>query len=372
MCGVSGLGEPPDDLDRELMQLEAGLAKPAKFHEPSAAERADVAVQPASRRTARKARRMRGSPARPVRPTHAWRSAALPLRRRRRGAQLATVLIVVTILAAAGYGFSKLAQRQHIGVPTPLPSWSALAGGLPSPTAADPFLGTPAHSYADGAAGIVIPASQPASSYSAVQVTAAYQTTKHMLVAAFLNGPTLAGGAPDAFASLLIPQQRAYFVDGLHRTGLDAHGNQNSTRTWVASFARGTRLVGDVIKVHGSMRAAASTSNGTPVLQVHADYLFVYPVERPGQPSTLMRIVDRDVVDVDFGPYGGPGTALQPWWQVVADNHAGARCDVNDGFVHPQFPNGPPDKVTPKGTPVNPYDQRTPAPSGGCTAITGT
>ena len=51
---------------------------------------------------------------------------------------------------------------------------------------------------------------------------------------------------------------------------------------------------------------------------------------------------------------------------------AGARCDVEDGFVHPQFPTGPPDKVKPTGAPINPYDQNTPPADVPCEATTGT
>jgi hypothetical protein len=75
--------------------------------------------------------------------------------------------------------------------------------------------------------------------------------------------PTLAGGAPDAFANLLIPEQRAQFVAGLDRTGVDAQGLTRSTRPWITSFAPGTtQLVGDVIKVHGIMAGSTGRNGG--------------------------------------------------------------------------------------------------------------
>jgi hypothetical protein len=58
-------------------------------------------------------------------------------------------------------------------------------------------------------------------------------------------------------------------------------------------------------------------------------------------------------------------------WQM-ASSTAGGRCDVADGFVHPEFPAGPPDKVKPKGAPVNPYNQNEPAGNVACQATTGT
>ena len=240
----------------------------------------------------------------------------------------------------------------------------------PAATVAAPFLGTPAQSYANGAVGIVIPPAHPVGIYSAAQVAAAYRITKKMLIAANLNGPTLAGQAPNAFAKLLIPQQRSFFVDRLDNTGVTSKGVLRSTRYWVTSFAPGTtQLVGNVIKVHGTMRASAGKNGSYNVVQITADYLFVYAVERPDQPSTLMRVVVRDVVDNEVATYGDPGGALEPWW-VSGGAVSGELCGINDGFVHPDFPSGPPGKVRPTGAPVNPYDQSTPLPAGGgCRAV---
>lgn len=245
---------------------------------------------------------------------------------------------------------------------------------LPSPTVAAPFRGTPAQSYADGAAGIVIPAAQPVGSYSAAQVAIAYQTTKQLLVAANLNQPTLAGGSPEAFASLLIPTQRTFFLTNLDKTGVSSPGEVTSTRGWVTSFAAGTRLAGKVIKVDGTMSAAIGSDRGSPLLLIHANYLFVYPVTWRGQPSTLTRIVDHEIIEIEFGTYTDPGGVLQPWWVPVGGGAAGAQCGVTDGFVHPVFPGRSPGKVAPKGKVLNPYDPNT-APSGGpgtCQPTTGT
>jgi hypothetical protein len=100
-------------------------------------------------------------------------------------------------------------------------------------------------------------------------------------------------------------------------------------------------------------------------------------VGAPGNPATLMRIVVRivvrSVVDDDFAAYDDPGGPLEPWWLLEGGGTAGARCDVHDGFVHPEFPTGPPGKVKPTGAPVNPYDQNTPpAKNVACQATTGT
>ena len=297
------------------------------------------------------------------------------------------VVVVLACMAAATVAIIRLAKhppKLPAATSTPVknrptPSSHPTTGGvpgaafLPSPTLAAPFLGTPAQSYANGAAGMVIPPAHAVGSYSAAQVAAAYQETKRLLIAANLDPRTLRGGRPDAFASLLIPEQRTQFVDQLGVIGLTSNGSEKSSRSWVTSFAPGgTQLVGSVIKVHGAMHATTGMNGAWHVLRIRADYLFVYAVERPGQPLTLTRVVVRYLVDDDFAAYNDPGGSLEPWWRVVTWFDAGALCGVDDGFVHPQFPNEAPGKVQPTGTPVDPYDQSTPAATNRCQRTKGT
>ena len=330
------------EIERRLKKMRAEIERSAPLADPAAA-------RPAPEKTGRS--------------------------RRGRTLSLTAALIVIALLAGGAYEFPRL-DRDRTSAPAdnkPVTNGATPSAGPATPTPLAPFLGTPAQGYADGAAGIVIPSAEPVGSYTAAQVEAAYQATKTMLIAANLNGPTLAGAAPDAFASLLIPEQRTDFVAGLDKIGLNAHGVPRSTRYWVTAFAPGTtQLVGHVIKVHGTIRATTGTNGAWHVLVIHADYLFVYPLEQPGAPATLMRVVDRDVVDVDFAAYTDPGGKLEPWWLVEGGGDAGARCDVTDGFVHPQFPGSAPDKVNPTGAPVNPYDQNEPADQKGCEAVSGT
>jgi hypothetical protein len=132
-------------------------------------------------------------------------------------------------------------------------------------------------------------------------------------------------------------------------------------------------LVGSVIKVHGSMEATTAVDSGRNVLRIKFDYLFVYPVQRPGLPSTRMRVVVRQQGDADFTQWNDPGGPLQAWFLPGADSGpAGARCDVHDGFIHPEFPGSPTDRVRPSGAPIDPYSQiYRPSPAV-CEAITRT
>jgi hypothetical protein len=376
MILAGATGEPsmsgPDDIERRLREIEEELGE-ARVKEPSAAERARQAAQKTGWRNARKARKLR----KPV---------PEPGRRPPRRGRVRSAVVVVVLACVAGATVAIIRLAAHPPKPPaadytpvtngptpssrPTPTGAPGAAFLPSPTLAAPFLGTPAQSYADGAAGIVIPPAHAVGSYSPAQVTAAYRETTRLLLAANLNLPTLRGGSPDAFANLLIPMQRSFFVARLDRMG-GLHGIVRSTRTWVTSFAPGTtQLVGNVIKVHGAMEAGTGVNGGLHALRIHVNYLFVYAVEEPDNPLTLMRIVRQEVGDIDFAAYDDPGGPLEPWW-LVGEGTAGARCDINDGFVHPEFSNGPPDKVRPTGAPVNPYSQSKPVPTG-CGATTGT
>ncbi len=366
----------PDDIERRLREIEAEFG-PARVKEPSAAERAGQLARKTGWRNARKARKLRKPVTEPPRGS----------RPSRRGRFWSLVVAVVVLACLAGGTVAIITLAKHPpkvaagNAPTtngPRPSGQPTTGAasnafLPSPTIAAPFLGTPAQSYASGAAGIVIPPVHPVGAYSAVQVAAAYHATKRLLIAANLNPLTLRGGSTSAYAGLLVSQQRASFVDSLGKTGFSPDGSQRSTRTWVTSFAPGsTQFVGSIIKVHGTMRARTAANGSSTVLRVHADYLFVYPVERPGQPLTLTRIVVRYVVTYDFATYDDPGGPLEAWLRTVDRFDAGAQCRADDGFVHPYFP-GAIQKGTPTGSPINPYDQGTlPSQVTGCHATTGT
>jgi hypothetical protein len=177
------MDQPPtsDEIERQVRQMEAELARPAKFTEPSAAERAR-------------------KPRRPGLTGRIW--------------SLVIAVVVVAGLATAAIEVPKLGLDKA-PAPTasgsPAPASQRPSTSLPTPTVAAPFVGTPAQSYAAGAAGIVIPPVHPVGNYPAAAVAAAYRMTKRLLIAANLNVPTLNGARPTAFANLLIPLQRSFF-----------------------------------------------------------------------------------------------------------------------------------------------------------------
>jgi hypothetical protein len=303
---------------------------------------------------------------------------------RKRDSRVLAVLAAVAVVLVGGGVFAlvrvdpSLFHRAAGHRPSARAAPKASVGTARSPLTvtgppADPFAGSPADSWADGAAGIVIPTAKSHGPYTAAQVRAAYETTRKILIAENLDSATLRGGAPTAFADLLPKQERTLFLTGLSTRALNKDGVEQNTRTWVTSFAPGeTRFVTTVIKVRGTMRAGTATDSGSVVLRITFDYLFTYAVEPPGAPADWMRIVQQRYGTVDFSQWDDPGGPLEPWL-TVQGGAAGGRCGERDGYIHPQFPSGPPPSVQPSGSPENPYSLATPAiPTYGCHATTGT
>ena len=350
-----------------MREIEAEIAAhdfvaSATIKEPSAKERARRPGWTSRRRAAARARKAqrRGTGRQP-------------------GLRLAGGVVAVAVVAAvaAGLAFVRL-HGTNPGDRTPVtqgpvPSLPASPAASPAMSITQPFAGSPAAGYADGAAGITPPQARPAGTYSAASVAAAYATVRKLLIAAYLDPGTLRGGYPGAFARLLIPQQRTLFVHDLNLPGADSHGTPRSSRAQVFSFAPGSsQIAGSVIKVHGRMWAEQVSVNGQPVLRIRTSYLFVYPVERPGDAATLIRVVTQNYAAVEFGQWDDPGGALEPWlYRWPGGGTAAGRCDVADGFVHPAFPNGPPETIAPSGPPKDPYSLASPSRYG-CEQTTGT
>ncbi|HTU73213.1 MAG TPA: hypothetical protein VMG38_06810 [Trebonia sp.] len=371
--------QPPgeDDLDRMLRELSERMASEAK-------RRAK-----ADKKQARKQARTQPAPSAGA----GWRGgysgdeAADEQRRqdrrtRRHRALGTSVTVAILVLAGGGVAVYQHLSQTTAGGPNdaqvvtngPKPTSSETAAPIApslSGPPADPFAGTPAQAWADGAAGIVVPKATAAGPFSASQVALAYQTVRKLLIAQNLDHTTLLGGSPTAFANLLVPSQRSQFVAGLDKTGLKS-GRVQSTRAWLASFAPGTAaLIGGVIKVHGTMSARASTEDGNPVLDIDVNYRIVYPVEPPRAPQDWMRIVGQDIGSIEFGNWQGGGGAFEPW---VLTNlaEAGNRCDASDGFIHPDYPTSTPDKIQPSGPTVNPYDLKDVPTGKSCQPTSGT
>ena len=296
-------------------------------------------------------------------------------------APVTAAIMIAACLAAAGCsvglpGADQTPQQAATAASTETSSGVPLPHNPDTGPPADPFAGTPADDWADGAAGIVLPAATAVGGYTAAQVDLAYETTRKLLLAGYLDKRTLLGGAPTAFADLLTNLQRTEFLQGLNKTGVDKHGYLLSTRGYVMSFWPGSaQLIGSVIKVQGTMRAQAAIVGGHPELAIHVDYIFVYPVEPLHQPDDWMRIVTHVSWMVEFGNWEDAATTFEPWVDPTGNSSvSGGLCTPLDGYVHPDYPapaSGVDPSASPSGTPLNPYELGQ-TRTEGCQATTGT
>jgi hypothetical protein len=239
--------QPPaeDDLDRALRELTQGNAGEATFKEPSAEERAKAAKRQLRQSQKRAKARARQAP----QPSGGWRGGYrydLPARelrkqgrraRRRRALKATAWTVAVVVLGGACVvAYQHLANRP--GGPddaqvvtngaTPSAGKALTPLSLPQDgPPADPFTSLANH-WADGPAGIVVPKATAIGAFSASQVASAYETTRKLLIAQNLDHTTLLGGAPTAYASLLVPKQRASFLANLDKIGRNSAGELSS------------------------------------------------------------------------------------------------------------------------------------------------
>lgn len=317
----------------------------ASITEPSAKQRRG---SPLSRRRAARRRRAQTAAA-------GWRDWHQPESTSRFG-KLAMIMIVVlavglalTLSVVTGSGPDLIGVHRRAGGPPapPQETTPVTAGPRPAPQHTAPFAGSPAEAFADGEAGIILPAPKAMAGFSAKEVAGFYKRARQMVIASQLDRRTLLGGKPDAFARRLDPDNRTYFVGHL-----DEH--RNSTRTWVTSFAPKTaQLVGSIIKVKGAATSSITKRAGRRGLLVELNYLFVYPVARPGNPNTLIRVVGHFEGTLLFYR---EGATSRTWIEDWGASYGPARCDIQDGFVHPSYVDSAPDKTPATGVPKDPYD----------------
>ena len=379
---------PLDELDRELRELTEGRAGDPLFLEPSAAERAKAA--PVRTEDVSGVPDAPGSPAAPTAPAGPAvpgapdapvGTRAVRRRRTRRGGRLAAALLAVALLLVGGVlvwlRFGHTAGSPDGSAPVTDTSLGSILGTIApgdlfAGASADPFLGTPANDWADGAAGIVAPPAEPVGGFTAAQVAAAYATTGELVAAASLDRPTLLGGPPAALERLLTAGQRATFTAGLDARGVGKDGRPLSTRSWVASFAPGTaQLDGGVIKVSGTMDAVAVTESGRQVLRVEVSYSFVYAVEPPHNTTDWSRVVTRQYGSVDFARWDDPHGALEPWDKTVVDPLSGVACGPADGYIHPAYPSNGSITAQQSRLVIRPYSRALPAATGACASTAG-
>ncbi|MCX2181125.1 hypothetical protein KV205_11360 [Streptomyces sp. SKN60] len=245
------------------------------------------------------------------------------------------------------------------------------------PTLKEPFRGSPAVRWADGAAGIELPPAKATGWMSKTQVEAALKKSREFLVAANLDPKVLQGGRPDAALKLIDPTQKGVRtqLEGWLAKPTDA----NDPKTVFSRFSPvEVKPAGTVVKVRGRMSVAAGKGKKAGTVEVSADYTFVYPLLKagPGADEVARTIVRREMTFVFYDPARyqvSSGKVVIGDWM---SDYGNSSCERDgDGFLHPEFESdlrtGPVPGTT--GPATDPYDRSKPIDrhrTAGCGTVT--
>ncbi|WP_404192843.1 hypothetical protein [Streptomyces tauricus] len=284
-----------------------------------------------------------------------WTAIGVPL-----ALAVAVVAMKPSLLPGDPFGTDANADtgsRSASPLPAETAPETAAPGSVPGTATPDePFAGSPAARYADGAAGIVLPEAKAVGVFSKAQVEAALEQSKVLLVDANINGRTLLGGTPETVLGKVLDPKQPELVDEL-RSSLRKPGKGHDPLRFFSRFDRDeVRLVGDVVKTRGRTTFEAGEAGA---LDIHVDYTFVYALAPADPDSTeVARTIVRRVIDLrllDPAKYEAtPGRLAVTRYD---DDIANSACDVHDGFLHPRLASVGPTGAPPSGPAVDPYDR---------------
>ncbi|MFF4160738.1 hypothetical protein [Streptomyces sp. NPDC001678] len=339
-----GAGTEPDGSSRSDEEWE-------RFLRESVAGAADAPKEPSARaRTV--AQRLRAEPGRG---SEGWRSytPAQPGRRK--------VWYVVGLLASLVLLVVALAPGRIVELFADTDSQAPPKKGARLPTMAEPFRGSPAASWADGAAGITVPKAEAVGWMSAAEVEQALARSRDFLVASSLDRGVLRGERPDKAIALINPRQKD--VQDLLATAFRTPSEKNDPLLLFSRFQPSrTHLVGDVVKTRGRLSYREGERGA---LQVTADVTFVYPVTRAdagGDDEIVRTIVRRELVlnwDDPAKVSTEPGTFSIVSYKYDMTNGG---CGAPTGYFTPPF--GTDRRADGAGKEVDPYDRSTPVGGG--------
>ncbi|MFI6943646.1 hypothetical protein ACIBI4_30645 [Streptomyces sp. NPDC050418] len=337
-----GKGEssiPDEEWERFLREAEAGT--PGAPEEPSA-------------RARMVADKLRSAPQQP----DAWRAHRPPRERRLRTWHvLALVVAVVALIVALTPGaLSGVFGGDEDG--GPLAAESARPTGAPAdagggrPTVDEPFKGSPAARWADGADGITVPAARATGWMTKGQVADALARTRDFLAGTNTDPAALLGRRPDAAIALVNPHQPD--LRPLLTTAFDKPTAEHDPLLLFTRYRPAeVRLVGDVVRTRGHL---SFTEGRRGALEVTADVTFVYPFTRAdGDSDEITRtIVRRELVlswDDPTKVKTEPGTFSVSSYKIHTTNGG---CDTI-GFLSPAFTED--HRPADGGEEMDPYDR---------------
>ncbi|MEV6113552.1 hypothetical protein AB0L59_13815 [Streptomyces sp. NPDC052109] len=353
--GVGNGGEssiPDEEWERFLREAEAGTRGAPE--EPSA-------------RARMVARRLREEQARP----DAWRAHEPPRRRGGKARYVAGLLVAAGLLVVAlnpgrvtgwfggggggGQGAPTAVESTRPDQPPPT------AAADQQPTLQQPFRGSPAARWADGTAGIGLPAARATGWMSKAQVAQALDRSRDFLAASSLDPGVLRGERPKRAIALINPHQkdvRTYLAAAFR-----APSRTNDPLLLFSRFDKTkVRRVGDVVKTRGRITYREGERGA---VEVTADVTFVYPVARVGAGGDDVErtIVRREIVmswDDPAKVITERGTFSLLSYKSDTTNGG---CGTYTGYLTPDF--GDRSASPDDGPTIDPYDRSTSIEAGG-------
>ncbi|MFB6618016.1 hypothetical protein ACIGFK_40175 [Streptomyces sp. NPDC085524] len=224
------------------------------------------------------------------------------------------------------------------------------------PTLQEPFRGSPALQWADGAAGIELPEAAAVGGVPKEKIADALRNAKAFLVASNLDPAALKGERPAAALALLDPEHTEVSAD-LEKSLAGPSKEQDPMSLFTRYDPAEVKPVGEVVKVRGRMWVEAGKEAGQA--HVRADYSFVYPLVKaaPGADQVERTIVRREITFLVADPRKWQVTAGKLRLADFRVDLANSACEVYDGYMHPGFDTDPVAGSTPSGTPKDPYDR---------------
>ncbi|WP_307804745.1 hypothetical protein [Streptomyces sp. VRA16 Mangrove soil] len=223
----------------------------------------------------------------------------------------------------------------------------------------EPFRGSPAASWENGASGIDIPPAAASGWMTKAQVALALEKTRDFLVSSNLDPGVLRGQRPDDAIAYLDPDQDD--MQTFVKKAFTEPGKRYDATLLFSRFdpAR-TRLVGDVVKTRCTMTYKEGERRA---VDVSIDVTFVYPVASAEEGSDeVTRTIVRRELDIswdDAAWVGRDPTTFSVRKYYVDSTNAG--CDVHNGYLTPDFEN----TEDPDGPAVDPYDRDEPISGAG-------
>lgn len=363
VVGEQGDGSSVPDEEWERFLRESADGVPDAPKEPSARARV---VARRLRKEPEASQVWRGySPARPRRRKQGWYVVGFV-------ASLALLVVALFPGRLVGWFAGEEQAETPLAAESVRPDQPPTAQVAGRPTLAEPFKGSPAARWADGAAGITVPEAKATGWMSTAQVAQALGHTRDFLVAASLDQAVLRGDHPAKAIALINPHQQD--VQDYLSTAFRTPSKANDPLLLFSRFEKTrTRLVGDVVKTRGRITYQQGDRGA---LRVTADVTYVYPVvsAAAGSDEVERTIVRREVVvnwDDPAKVITEPGTFSLVSYKVHLTNGG---CGAPTGYLTPTFGTGRAEEAG-HGPAIDPYDRSTSLEEGtgkGCGVATRT